>query len=86
MRDSSVEVDLVGCDAAEPSTLAFVGSVKWREHEAFGAKDARGLEAARARVPGAEATRLVGVSRSGFTDDVGLDVQLGPEDLLGAWR
>ncbi len=32
-----------------------------------------------------ESTRLVGVSRSGFaTHD--LDIELGPEELIAAWR
>lgn len=84
-RDNSVEVDLVGGDAASPTTVGFVGSVKWRDQEPFVAGDVAVLARSRAQVPGAEHARLVGVSRSGFERDLKLDAQFTPEDLLGAW-
>ena len=48
--------------------------------------DTRALSQQRAAVPGAEDALLVGVSRSGFAADAGLDVALTPADLLEAWR
>jgi len=84
-RDHSVEVDLVGGDAPDPDRLGFVGSVKWREDSRFSAADARVLSEARALVPGAAATRLVAVSRTGVEAGAEVDVALSPEDLLEAW-
>lgn len=84
-RDNSVEVDLVGGDAPDPTTIGFVGSIKWREAAPFTAADATALQHHRASVPGGEAALLVAVSRSGFAPDVRVDVQLGPEDLLEGW-
>ena len=82
-RDNSVEVDLVGGRTADRAlSVDFVGSIKWRERAPFDADDLRALTAARERVPGAgPQTRLVGVSRSGFSTD-GLDVTLDPADLV----
>lgn len=84
-RDNSVEVDLVGGDAARPTAIGFVGSIKWREQEPFGESDVTALARHRAAVPGAEQARLVGVSRSGFDPDLRLDAELTPEDLIAAW-
>ncbi|MBF6619565.1 MAG: hypothetical protein ITG02_04980 [Patulibacter sp.] len=84
-RHNSVEVDLVGGDAARPTAIGFVGSIKWREREPFAAPEVLALARHRAAVPGAEQARLVGVSRSGFEPEIGLDAQITPEDLLGAW-
>lgn len=85
-RTDDVEVDLVG--GREPNTptpVAFVGSIKWRERSPFDRRDVAGLAAARSRVPGGAQARIIGVSRSGFaTED--LDVALGPDELLAAWR
>ena len=86
-RDGRVEVDLVGGKEPDRSpTIDFVGSIKWRERRQFDRRDLAALVAARSQVPGAgESTRLVGVSRSGFaTHD--LDIELGPEELIAAWR
>ncbi len=86
-RDGGVEVDLVGGrDEQRSDVIDFVGSIKWKERARFDRDDLAALAAQRRNVPGAsEATVLVGVSRSGFsTDD--LDVVLGPDDLIGAWR
>ncbi|MBA2319343.1 MAG: hypothetical protein H0V93_16425 [Euzebyales bacterium] len=44
------------------------------------------LATAAAKVPGADDRSLhLGVSRAGF-DTSGLDIELGPEDLIAAWR
>lgn len=84
--DRHHEVDLIGGDApGSPATVAFVGSVKWRERRAFGREDTLALAASRARVPGAQQALLVGVSPAGLRRD-GLDVALTAEDLLVAWR
>jgi len=85
-RSNDVEVDLIGADSAEPRSIAFVGSIKWRERTRFTAADSRALSQQRAAVPGAENALLVAVSRSGFAVDAGLDVALTPADLLEAWR
>ncbi|HEY4028346.1 MAG TPA: ATP-binding protein [Candidatus Dormibacteraeota bacterium] len=86
-RTGEVEVDLVGADE-EPvaKRIAFVGSIKWRERQPFDRRDLADLAAQRSRVPGAMAdARLVAVTRAGATAN-GLDVTLGPEDLLAAYR
>ena len=86
-RDNRVEVDLVGGqDENRSDTIDFVGSIKWRENAQFGRSDVAALIAHRAQVPGAtDDTLLVGVSRSGFaTSD--LDIAIGPEELIAAWR
>jgi len=87
-RTNDPEVDLVGHDDdRRPQRAEFVGSIKWREIAPFSRDDAAELAAVRARVPLTDnATRLVGVSRSGFSPDARLDVELGPEELLRAWR
>ncbi len=87
-RSGSVEVDLVGGDAwPVAKRVSFVGSIKWRAQRRFSRADALELAARRAQVPGTSGkTLLVGVSSRGFDPDVPLDVQLSPQDLLGAWR
>ncbi|HEY4278588.1 MAG TPA: ATP-binding protein [Conexibacter sp.] len=87
-RTSTVEVDLVGGDATPyAKALAFVGSVKWREGQPFDRTDTAALANQRPSVPGATTTTaLVGVSRNGFADDAGLDLQLTPEDVLAFHR
>ena len=85
-RSNDVEVDLVGADSPDPRSVTFVGSIKWRERARFTAADTRTLIRQRAAVPGAEDALLVGVSRSGFSSDAGLDVALTPADLIDAWR
>jgi hypothetical protein len=63
----------------------FIGSIKWRERDPFDGRVLSDLVAYRRYVPGADdATLTVGVSRTGF-DTGGLDVELGPEDLIQAW-
>jgi hypothetical protein len=84
-RTNVPEVDLVGADAPDPQAVAFVGSIKWREHGRFTRRDAEALIEQRGHVPGAAGARLVGVSRRGFAAGCGLDVALSPVDLLAAW-
>lgn len=87
-RNNQVEVDLVGAEKErDPKRAEMVGSIKWRETGGFGPRDVAALRADREHVPHSDAeTLLVGVSRQGFADDLGLDVQLGPQDLVDAWR
>lgn len=84
-RDHSVEVDLVGGDKPDPDRIGFLGSVKWRDADPFGAADLRELAARRAAVPGAESAALLAVSRSGFEAGLAADATFGPDDLLAAW-
>lgn len=85
-KDNRVEVDLVGGrEPGRAKTVDFVGSIKWRDRGQFGRDDLAGLHQARARVPGAgPGTRLVGVSRAGFSVP-GLDAAFDPQALVAAW-
>jgi len=87
-RTRTIEVDLVGGDAAPcASTIPFVGSIKWRNDQAFHRTDTAALAAQRTAVPGAgTSTALLGVSRQGFDADSGLDLQLMPDDIVAAYR
>ncbi len=84
-RSNEPEVDLVGAPDPEPRAVSFVGSIKWRESRPFDRADAEQLIVRRQQVPGAGNALLVGVSRSGFAADSGLDLALSPEDLIEAW-
>lgn len=84
-RDHSVEVDLVGGDAPEPTRIGFIGSIKWHESEPFAASDMRELASNRDRVPGAAEAKLVAVSRTAVKGGVATDAAFGPADLLAAW-
>jgi AAA+ ATPase superfamily predicted ATPase len=86
-RSNDVEVDLVGApDRSTPKRVAFVGSIKWRERAPFGRQDLLDLATQRARVPGVDdRTLLIAVTRSGAVAE-GIDVALGPDDLLRAWQ
>ena len=84
-RSNNPEVDLVGVDRMDhPTRVAFVGSIKWRESEPFGASDFANLQRDAAVVPGVDPnTRRIVVSRSGSNlKDV--DV-FTPHSLLRAW-
>lgn len=87
-RDNLVEVDLVGAaEQRDPKRATMVGSVKWRERAPFTRHDAQQLVELRGKAPLTDPeTLLVGVSRQGFERNLGLDVQLGPADILEAWR
>lgn len=84
-RTNVPEVDLVGAAELRPSSVSFVGSIKWRENASFSRRDTQRLIESRSEVPGASEARLVGVSRRGFATDAGLDVEVSPEELLHAW-
>ncbi len=87
-RDNAVELDLVGGDRVPvASKVGFAGSIKWRASAPFGRADLAALMLQRASLPGAtDTTALIGVSRSGFTRGVALDISLTPEDILAAYR
>jgi hypothetical protein len=82
-----VEVDLTGIDRLRaPRALELIGSIKWRDQQPFNGRDLAALNTAAVHIPGIRPeTRRVGVSASGFTT-ADLDLALGPEDLLAAWR
>ncbi len=84
-RDHAIEVDLVGGNAPTPTSIGFVGSVKWRENEPFSGRDLSDLARSRAAVPGAELAKLVVVSRARIDDDVTVDATFRPDELLAAW-
>lgn len=93
-RSNVPQVDLVGMDDAGPPTVRFMGSVKWRDNDPFSRSDTNELltmavpdATGKDGVPGVTTTTpMVGVSRSGFADDHGLALALGPDDLLAAWQ
>jgi AAA+ ATPase superfamily predicted ATPase len=94
-RSNIPEIDLVGLDDEGPSHVRFVGSIKWRDNSLFAHRDTRDLlvsalpdpNTGLSGVPGmTSGTPLIGVSRCGFTNDVGLGATVGPDDLLSAWR
>lgn len=84
-RDHSVEVDLVGGDAPDPTRVIFIGTVKWHEANRLRTTEIRRLAGQRADVPGAGGAKLVAVSRSGIEDSAEVDAAFGPDDLLAAW-
>lgn len=86
-RSHDVEVDLVGtADMARVRRVSVIGSIKWRENAPFGRGDLAALHAARTAVPGTDAdTLLMAVSRAPI-EAGGLDIGLGPADLVDAWR
>lgn len=84
-RDHSIEVDLVGGDGEQPDSVAFIGSIKWREGESFSRGDVHDLARHRAAVPGAQAAKLVVVSRVRESQQLDVDAIFGPEEVLAAW-
>lgn len=85
-RVSTVEVDIVAGDSAAPSCIGAVGSIKWREKNPFSRTDTEQLILHRAQVPGAQTAKLIGVSRSGFTENTGLDLELDADAILKTWK
>lgn len=82
-RSNAIQVDLVGGKDPDPTEIAFVGSIKWRENAPFSRDDANSLARQRGDVPGASGAKLVGVSRRGFAKGTdAIDVKLTPDDLL----
>jgi uncharacterized protein len=84
-RSNNPEVDLVGVDRLEqPTRVAFIGSIKWRERDPFDTNDLTTLQRDAKFVPGvSDATPRIAVSRSGVS--VSGVVPFKPEDLLTAW-
>lgn len=85
-RDGKVEVDLVGGQRADQAAhVEFLGSIKWRRRAPFDQRDLDALAAHRHDVPGAgPRTRLVAVSKSGFTGR-GLTYGFDAGEILAAW-
>jgi uncharacterized protein len=84
-RSNNPEVDLVGVDRLEqPTRVAFIGSIKWRERDPFGTNDLAVLERDAKLIPGAsDATQRIAISRTGVSTP-GV-VPFSPDDLLQAW-
>jgi uncharacterized protein len=86
-RINNPEVDLVGIDRSDgDGTLAFIGSIKWRDKSPFDRSDLAALAAEAALVPGStRSTPLIAVSRTGFAVS-DLAAAWGPADMLEAWQ
>ncbi|WP_166354426.1 ATP-binding protein [Phytoactinopolyspora limicola] len=86
-RTNNPEVDVVGADRQAPARkVCFVGSIKWREHDAFDHRDLVALVNEAQLVPGSSPeTPLIGVSRSGFSAAEGLAATVEPDHLVDAW-
>jgi AAA+ ATPase superfamily predicted ATPase len=86
-RTNVPEVDLVGIpDMKKPRRVSFVGSVKWRDGSAFDTGDLRQLTGLVPQVPGTDARTLLVAAARGAVTAMGVDVTLGPQDLIDAWR
>ncbi|TDD57618.1 ATP-binding protein [Kribbella antibiotica] len=87
-RQNNPEIDLIGADRESPAhAVQFVGSIKWLDSQAFGAREYQTLARDLSAVPGASAeTPLVAVSRCGVEDGLPLAASWGPEDLVRAWQ
>lgn len=87
-RDQRVKVDLVGAGGeGKDAPPTFIGAIAWGDRGPFGKSDEQQLRDHRELVPGATPhLPLVAVSRAGFRKGVDVDVALGPDDLLAAWR
>jgi uncharacterized protein len=87
-RQNNPEIDIVGMNRDGRGTgVTFIGSIKWRETQAFGRREYADLLRDAVQVPGADRqTDLLAVTRSGTVAD-GVPIRcLGPDDLLTAWR
>lgn len=86
-RSNVPEIDIVGADRGPvANSLAYVGTIKWRDEAPLDEVDVRQLVADLSRLPGASPTvPIVAVSRSGHTVTTHV-THLGPKDLLSAWR
>jgi uncharacterized protein len=85
-RSNSIEVDLVGADKHPVAEhIDFIGSIKWRDAQPFDRRDGAALAAKLPSVPGAStSTKLLGVSRQGFKRGSGLDIEIGPNEIIAA--
>lgn len=85
-RTNDPEIDVVGADR-EPiaKEITMVGSIKWLENRPFDAHDLTELIVHRSKLPGANTSvPLYAIARSGCT--TGGVEQIGPQELLDAWR
>jgi AAA+ ATPase superfamily predicted ATPase len=83
-RSNNPEVDLVGVAPADtPTSVPFIGSIKWRETTPFDARDLAALASQRQHVPGADHAALVAVARTACTARP--DAFYSAADLLRAW-
>jgi hypothetical protein len=86
-RQNNPEIDLVGADRGPVATrIGFVGSIKWRDRQAFSQSDYAELAQAAPSVPGAHDAPLAAVSANGFAPGLPLAHQWTPDDLVDAWR
>jgi hypothetical protein len=83
-RSGSDEFDLVG--AGHDRLPLVAGSVKWRENQPFNDRDLAKLAAARSVIPHAERASLLAVAPHGAGPEVGVEMVLDADDLLGAWH
>lgn len=82
-RAGAHEYDLLGIGASGAPVA--IGSIKWRERSAFGARDLAALASARSVIPRAGAAHLIAIAPRGARSGIGLDLVLSADDLLGAW-
>jgi uncharacterized protein len=83
-RRGTHEYDLAGIGAA--GTPVMIGSIKWRERSAFGARDLAQLAYARSVIPHAGTASLMAIAPRGTQSGVHVDLTLNADDLLVAWR
>lgn len=85
-RTNVPEIDVIGADRVPVAdSLAYVGTIKWREDAPLDEGDVRRLVADLPRLPGATPTTpIVAISRSGNTATTAV-TKLGPANLLAAW-
>ena len=84
-RKNDPQIDLVGADArTSPASVAFVGSIKWRERAPFDGADISQLAEKSALMPGVgAATPLVAISRTGIDPSVrALSLAITPGELM----
>ena len=87
-RDNKVEVDLVGADREAPpaGSVAFVGTIKWRDRAPLTGSDIAALVRSAASISGVNAaTPLVAVSRTGFDRIAAPIRQIEPDEILAAF-
>jgi hypothetical protein len=87
-RQNNPEIDIVAMNRDGRGTaVTFVGSIKWRESQAFGRREYADLVRDAAQVPGVDdETELLAVTRTGTVGDEVPIRCLGPDGLLNAWR
>ncbi len=85
-RTNMPEIDIIGADRSPiATTVAYAGTIKWRDRALLDQADLNQLIADIQKVPGADSrTPLVAVSRGGVTA-AGAAANLGPDDLIAAW-